>query len=133
MLYYLDTCIVIYAVEGQPSFQQRARDHIAALEDAGHRFVVSNLVWTECLVHPLGMAIGPLLLEYQQLFVGPHLATVSLTAAIHQRAAMIRGTHHFGLADSLHLAAAVEYRLDRFLTNDNRLAAFPDINVETLP
>jgi predicted nucleic acid-binding protein len=133
MLYYLDTCIVIYAVEGQPPFQQRARNHIAALENAGHRFVISDLVWTECLVHPLGMADGPLLLEYHQFFLGPHLATASWAAAIHQRAEMIRGTHHFGLADSLHLAAAVEYRLDRFLTNDNRLAGFTDINVEVLP
>lgn len=43
MLYFLDTNIVIYAVEGLPAFQQRARNHIAALESAGHRFVVSDL------------------------------------------------------------------------------------------
>ena len=43
MLYYLDTNIVIYAVEGQSPFQQRARNHIAALEAAGHRFVVGDL------------------------------------------------------------------------------------------
>jgi hypothetical protein len=42
MLYYLDSNIVIYAVEGQPPFQQRARNHIAALESAGHRFVISE-------------------------------------------------------------------------------------------
>jgi predicted nucleic acid-binding protein len=50
MLYYLDINIVIYAVEGQQTFQQRARNHIAALELAGHRFVVSELTWTECLI-----------------------------------------------------------------------------------
>src|SRR5271157_3336176 len=53
MLYFLDSNIVIYAVEGQPPFQQRTRDHIAALENAGYRFVVSELTWTECLVLPL--------------------------------------------------------------------------------
>jgi hypothetical protein len=31
MLYYLDTNIVIYAVEGQPALRQRARNHLAAL------------------------------------------------------------------------------------------------------
>ncbi|GEM_PF-7057971 len=46
---------------------------------------------------------------------------------------MIRGTHKFGLADSLHLAIAVEYRFDRFLTNDQNLAHFPDVTVELLP
>lgn len=133
MRYYLDTNIVIYAVEGQPPFQQRARNHIAALEAAGHRFVVGELAWTECLVMPYRNGDGSLILDYQRFFLGPNITTVSLKAAIHQRAALIRGTRKFGLADSIHLATAVEYRLDRFLTNDNRLAAFTDITVEVLP
>lgn len=133
MLYFLDTNIVIYAVEGQPALRQRARNHLAALEAAGHRFVISELTWTECLVFPLRTGNGPLLLDYHRFFLGPHLATVPLTAAAHHRAAMIRGVHNYGLADSLHLAAAVEYRFDRFVTNDQHLAGFPDILVELLP
>jgi predicted nucleic acid-binding protein len=132
MVYYLDTNIVIYAVEGQQVFQQRARNHIAALEAAGHRFVVSDLTWTECLVWPLRTGNGPLLLDYQRFFMAPHLATVS-SGISHNRAAMIRATHNFGLADSIHLAITVENCLDRFLTNDNRLAAFSDVPVEILP
>jgi predicted nucleic acid-binding protein len=133
MLYYLDSNFVIYAVEGQPPLQQRARNYIAALEAAGHRFVVSELTWTECLVFPLRTGNGPLLLDYHRFLLGPHLTTVPLTAAVHQRAAMVRGTHNHGLADSLHLAAAVEYRLDRFLSNDQNLAGFLDVTVELLP
>ncbi len=133
MLYFLDTNIVIYAVEGQPALRQRARDHVAALEAAGHRFVVSELTWTECLVIPLRTGNGALLLDYHRFFPGPHLTTVPLTAAIHHRAAMIRGVHNHGLADSLHLAAAVACRCDRFLTNDQHLAGFPDVIVELLP
>jgi predicted nucleic acid-binding protein len=133
MLYYLDTNVVIYAVEGQPALRQRARSHIAALENAGHRFVVSDLAWTECLVFPLRTGNGPLLLDYHSFFLGPHLTTVPLTPAAHLRAAMIRGTYNHGLADSLHLAVAVEYRLDRFLTNDQNLAGFSDVTVELLP
>jgi len=36
VLYYLDTVIVIYAVEGNPADQQRGLNHLAALEQAGH-------------------------------------------------------------------------------------------------
>ena len=133
MLYYLDTNIVIYAVEGQPPFQQRARNHIAALDNAGHRFVVSELTCTECLVQPLRTGDAALLLDYEQFFVGPHLTTVALTPRVHRRAATIRGAYHYSLADAWHLAVEVEQRIDRFLTNDNRLAAFPDIVVEVLP
>jgi predicted nucleic acid-binding protein len=133
MLYYLDTNIVIYAVEGLPALQQRATNHIAALEAAGHRFAVGELTWTECLVFPLRTANGLLLMDYHRFFLGPHLATVPLTAAVQHRAAMVRASHNYGLADSLHLAAAVEHRVDRFLTNDQNLAGFPDVTVELLP
>ncbi len=129
----MDSNIAIFSVEGQPTDQQRARNHIAALEAAGHRFVVSELVWTECLVHPYRLGNGALLLDYQRFFLGPHLTMVSLTAAVHQRAALIRAVYNLGLADSLHLAVAVEYRLDRFLTNDQILTGFPDVPVDILP
>ena len=63
MLYYLDTNIVIYAVAGQPPLRQGARNHIAALENAGHTFVISELTWTECPVWPFRAGDGPVLLE----------------------------------------------------------------------
>ena len=59
MLYYLDTNIVIYAVEGEPGLQQRVRNHVAALEAAGHRFGVGELTWTECLVSRYVQALEP--------------------------------------------------------------------------
>jgi uncharacterized protein len=145
MLYYLDTVIVIYAVEGQPPFRQRARGHIAVLEAAGHQFVVSELTRAECLVIPFQPGNGPLLHDYFRFFLGPNLRTVGLTSAMHERAAMIRALRHYpnpnpaanprryALADAHHLAAAVESGCDRFLTNDHRLAGFPDVTVEVLP
>ena len=139
MLFYLDTCIIIYAVEGQPAFRQRAQAHIAALESAGHRFLISELTHTECLVKPLGAMDGALLLEYATFFLGPNLISIPLTAAVHERAALIRGRYRYttnksySLADALHLASAVESRCERFLTNDLRLSAFPDLTVEVLP
>ena len=50
--------IVIYAVEGNPADQQRALDHLAALEGAGHRFAISELTRTECLVPVFGLGGG---------------------------------------------------------------------------
>ncbi len=133
MLYYLDTNIVIYAVEGLPAFRQRARNRLASLELAGHRFALSELTWTECLVYPLRSNDGPLLLDYERLFQTPSLRTVPISAAVYRMAAMIRASFHYSLADSLHVAAAVVGGADRFLSNDARLSAFPDLAVEVLP
>jgi hypothetical protein len=70
--------------------------------------------------------------------------TVNLTAAIYLRASAIRGGHtypantgfqakRYGLADALHLAAAIEFGCDIFLTNDNHLNNFNGITIEALP
>ena len=81
MLYYLDTVIVIYAVEGNPADQQRALNHLAALEQVGHRFVISELTHTECLVPVFGPGNGQRLSDFFRFFHGANLRTISLTAA----------------------------------------------------
>lgn len=144
MFYYLDTNIVIYAVQAGAPEHQRAVGHLAALEMAGHRFAISELTRTECLVPVFGEGGGPLLSDFFRFFHGPNLRTLGLNAAMHARASAIRGGHtypaippaqpkRYGLADSLHLAAAIESGCEVFLTNDNQLARFPDITVEVLP
>ncbi len=144
MLYYLDTVIVIYAVEGNPANQQRASNHLAALEQAGHRFAINELTLTECLVPVLGPGDGQRLSDFFRFFNGPNLRTLGLTAGTYTRASVFRGGHtyqaippaqpkRYGLADALHLATAIEFGCDVFLTNDNQLANFPDITVEELP
>jgi uncharacterized protein len=143
VLYYLDTVVVIYAVEGNPADQQRALQHLAALERAGHQFAISELTRTECLVPVLGPGSGQRLLEFFRFFHGANLRIVTLTAAMHTRASAIRGSYaylatspaqpkRYGLADGLHLAAAIESGCDVFLTNDKQLSGFPDITVEEL-
>jgi uncharacterized protein len=144
MLYYLDTVVVVYAVEGDPAYQQRALNHLAALEQAGHRFAISELTRTECLVPVLGLGGSQRLWDFFRFFHGPNLRILDLTAAIFTRASAIRGGYRYpalppaqpkryGLADALHLATAIESGCDVFLTNDNQLANFPDITVERLP
>jgi hypothetical protein len=144
VLYYLDTVIVIYAVEGNTTDQQRALNHLAALEQAGHRFAISDLTRTECLVPVFGPGAGQRLSDFFRFFHGPNLLTLGLTAAMCIRASAIRGAYtypaippaqprRYGLADSLHLAAAIESGCDAFLTNDNQLTNFQDIVVEVLP
>ena len=144
MLYYLDTVIVIYAVEGNPADKKRAKDHLDALEQSGHRFAISELTRTECLAPVFGPGGGQRLSDFFRFFHEPNLRTLSLTAAMHFRSSAIRGgrTHppippaqpkRYALADALHLATAIESGCDVFLTNDNQLSNFPDITVEELP
>lgn len=139
MLTYLDTCIFIYWIEGPAPFDTRVRTHLATLQAAGHRFAISEFTRLECLVKPLGVGDGALLLDYERMFFAPNVTFVPLSAPVYERAANIRGVHastsgrRYSVQDSLHLAAAIQSGCDSFLTNDNRLAGFPEITVDVLP
>jgi uncharacterized protein len=136
---YLDTCIFIYWIEGPAPFDVRVRTHLATLQATGHRFAVSEFTRLECLVKPLGVGDGALLLDYQRMFLAPNVTFVSLGAPVYERAANIRGVHayasgkRYSAQDALHLAAAVQAGCTSFLTNDLRLAGFADIAVDVLP
>ncbi|MBI3822868.1 MAG: hypothetical protein HY289_09355 [Planctomycetes bacterium] len=93
MLYYLDTMIVIYVVEGNPADQQRTINRLAALELAGDHFVISDLTRTECLVPTFGPGGGQRLTDFFRFFHGPNVRNFGLTAAIYDRASAIRGAH----------------------------------------
>jgi predicted nucleic acid-binding protein len=56
-----------------------------------------------------------------------------MTTRVYERATEIRAHHNFKLADSLHLAAAIEAGCGSFLTNDTRPGHFPDLAVDVLP
>jgi excisionase family DNA binding protein len=62
MIVFLDTNIVIYAIESHVAFGVRARTRIAIAVAAGDSFMVSDLVRMECLVLPLrmGNAVTPI-------------------------------------------------------------------------
>lgn len=139
MMTYLDTCIFIYWIEGPAPFDARVRTHLATLQAAGHRFAVSEFTRLECLVKPLGVGDGALLLDYERMFLAPNVTFVPLNAPVYERAANIRGVHayasgkRYSAQDALHLAAAVQSGCTSFLTNDLRLDGFPDITVDVLP
>ena len=81
----------------------------------------------------IGLGDTARLAEFDNLFTQPNVQVVPITTAVFDRATHVRATTVFKLADSLHLAAAVEAGCDRFLTNDTRLSGFTDIPVEVLP
>jgi len=132
MLVYLDSAIIIYSIDGAPAFKARSRTHMANLLAAGDRFAVSALSRQECRVKPIRNGDAVILAQYDQFFADPTLVHLLLPDPVFERATVIQAHHGFKMADSVHLAAAIEGGCDRFLTNDLRLARFSDIPIEIL-
>lgn len=57
---------------------------------------------------------------------------LALTAAVCERAALIRAMYNLKPLDSLHLATAIEHGCGLFLTNDTDLMRCPLIPIEIL-
>jgi predicted nucleic acid-binding protein len=132
MLVYLDTAIVIYFVEQVPQFFPLVQQRLNDLHNAGDQPALSDLTELECLVQPLRQNNAVVEADFETFFALANIVHVPLTSAVYRRAARIRAVHRFQLADSLHLAAAIEGGCGLFLTNDHRLRVFPDIPIEVL-
>jgi predicted nucleic acid-binding protein len=133
MVVYLDSVICIYAVEGAPFFQARARARLAAMRAAGDQPAISDLTWLECRLKPIRLGDAVALADMEAFLTASDVVRVPMPTAAYEQACRIRAVHNYKLADALHLAAAVEGGCGLFLTNDHRLSSFPDIPVEVLP
>lgn len=133
MLVFVDANILIYHLEVNLNMGASASARLATLHEAGDRVVVSDLVRMECRIGPLRSGDAALLAKYDGFFATPSVRVVGLSPAVCDRAATIRARHGFRTPDALNLAAALESGCGAFLTNDVKLARFPDLEVETLP
>lgn len=116
---YLDSCIVIYAVEDDGARGDMVRRRLA---DAAHAMVaVSPLVMLECLVGPLRDENLGLHDHYLRAF--EQFRRLPLDEEHYLRAAELRARRGLRTPDALHLAAAQLHGCEQLWTNDNRFAA----------
>jgi predicted nucleic acid-binding protein len=94
---------------------------------------ISDLTWLECRVKPIRTGDRAGLADMEAFLSASDVVRLVLPTATYERACQIRAIYNFKLADSLHLAAAIDGGCDLFLTNDHRLSTFPGLPVEVLP
>ena len=133
MLVYVDSVILRYFYDHTGPFNVRATNRLTALAAAADQLAVSDLVRLECRVKHVKTGDQARLAIFDAFFARPDVRLAPITTAVFDRATLVRATHNFKLGDSLHLAAAVMAKCDRFLTNDTRLSGFTGVPVEVLP
>jgi predicted nucleic acid-binding protein len=127
---YLDSCIVIYLIEGSPP--NRAAVEATLQTHRPTTTVISDLVRLECKVGPLRRDDRALLQRFDGFFASALM--VPLGPAVYDLAAELRAQHHIKTPDALHAAAAIFHGCDEFWTNDRRLAALESrIALRVLP
>ncbi len=117
-LIYLDTCLLIYAIENHPVWAPRVREAMTGAQ--GKRFAISHLITMECLVSPLRSGNFLMQRRYEEgLRAFEHL---SLPEPVFLHAAQLRARFALKTPDALHLACAQHHGCEALWTNDERLA-----------
>ena len=132
MLIYLDSVILIYALDHVGSFQTRADNRLRAIAAAGDQIAFSDLTRLECRLKPIPLGDLRKLQVFDSFFARADVLLMPLPSSVFDRATFSRANHGFKTADALHLAAAIEGGCQLFLTNDFRLGRFPGLTVEVL-
>jgi predicted nucleic acid-binding protein len=117
-LIYLDSCLLIYAVERNPAFGDRIMALMARTVES--LFAISPLVKCECLVAPLRRDDHALERLYRQTFA--RFVSLDMPEAVYLHAAEHRAHAGLKTPDALHLACAQHHRCDELWTNDDRLS-----------
>ena len=114
MRLYLDSCVLIYALEGAEQLRRHTLQRLEGYADSD--WVISDLVRMECLVGPLRTADQIRLLAFRSFF--SNCSVVPLHSEVMERAAELRAATRLQTADAIHLAAALHWGCDALLTND---------------
>ena len=113
---YLDSCIVIYALEADDETGEKVRAKLAQTEEV---IATSPLVLYECLVGPLRDTDWELRDRY--IAVYSQFKQLDLGLETFMRAAELRASSQMKTPDSIHVAAAQIAGCTEFWTNDHRL------------
>jgi uncharacterized protein len=123
---YLDANIFIYAFENTDEKSERLRALIAATSSPAHRFLAtSELTLAEIIVGPLRNENQRLIEIYEGITIGNSFVYVgTVSRDVLWLAAVLRSENRqLRLPDAIHLATAMLFGCDYFLSGDLRLSA----------
>jgi uncharacterized protein len=120
---YLDSCIVIYLIQGPESLSGTVRGALRPDEIDLQVLCISDLTRLECRVWPVREGDEELLAQFDGFFSSQDVERLAIQTDTFDLATELRARHGTKTPDALHLATAILGGCDEFWTNDRRLTA----------
>jgi uncharacterized protein len=120
---YLDSCIVIYLIEGPKGLSREILSALRPPEGERATVCLSDLTRLESRIGPVRKADRDLLRQFDQFFASRDLQVLPLDTSAFDLATKLRASHGTKTPDALHLASAMIGGCNEFWTNDRRLNA----------
>src|SRR5882762_8448230 len=116
---YLDTAPLIYYMEEAPFGSAFLQEIFRKNERGDFTFFTSSITLSEVLTLPFKLGNTKLVEQYEYFITqSSSLKLINVNSSIAKLAAQLRSDYGFKLPDSIHLATALEVKVDFFLTND---------------
>jgi len=126
---YVDANILIYFIDAEGDFAERAADFFRRSHEAGARLVTSELTMAECLYKPHRDGDGARVALYETAFKSGFIALYPLSGDLAVRAAEVGGSLGLKLVDAIHYLSALEAGCDVFVTADRRFRSCEQMEV----
>ncbi|MEK7111305.1 MAG: type II toxin-antitoxin system VapC family toxin [Patescibacteria group bacterium] len=130
---YIDTNLYIAFFEGEAGLSQKVEKILIESIEKNIQIVVSPLVGMELLIAPLREKREQLVNIYKNL--KNHFTNIEIadfTKEISETAAKIRAKYNLTTPDCIHLATAIEEKVNVFYTADKAIAKVQEIKVELI-
>jgi predicted nucleic acid-binding protein len=122
MLFYLDSMVWIYALEGDPVFGGAAQRLLHNIRIDRHTLLTSYFLLGEITVLPARRQDAFTIASYRRLLLAsPAVEVVPFEGEASSHFATLRANLRTKPADSIHLALAASAKADVFVTGDVRL------------
>ncbi|MBI4049704.1 MAG: PIN domain-containing protein [Candidatus Doudnabacteria bacterium] len=129
----LDTSVFIYYLEDYKEYSDEADRWFKKIEVGDIQAVLSGIGLIEILTGPKKLKRFDLAKHYYSVIVNyPNLSIFGLNERIIEMASDLRAKYGFSVPDAVHLATAMDFGAEKFITNDASLKKIKEIQVEIL-
>ncbi|HET6576573.1 MAG TPA: PIN domain-containing protein [Fimbriiglobus sp.] len=130
---YVDSQVLIYAIESNPTYYPLAEPVLAAAEAGEIVLVTSELTVLEVLVRPMKTGDNSLVDRYEGVFHQPNVRLVPVSLDVLRAAASLRASiPKLRTPDAIHAATALHVSAGLFVTNDFVFRSVPGLSAAIL-
>lgn len=129
----IDSSIVIYLIERNREFIEKVRPIFLKIQAGKYRAVLSVIGIIEILTGPKKQGRFGEASKYHRIIKDfPNLTIGNINNNIIELASDLRAKYKLATPDAVHVATALDYRAETFITNDATLKKIKEIKIQTL-
>ncbi len=129
----VDSVIFIYLLERNQEFLSGARSVLEAVESGESIAVMASIGMVEILTGPKKQGRFDLARYYREYLSGfPNLTIKNMSEPVVELASDLCARYNLKAMDAIHVATAIDFGAEKFITNDKGLKKIKEINIEFL-